>query len=887
MKLEDMLKRLAAIDADTRGEVVEAALKATKSYKWVPNPGPQSDAYFSEADELFFGGQAGGGKALEINALVLTPFGWRKIGELKIGDSLCATDGTVQEVIGVFPQGARDLYRVTMQDGGSVLADLDHNWLAWRTHANSKKGNAVTTGTNSARKWTTRQILAEMSKGDRFDGRSRRFAIPVTHPVVFNVAGQLKGRNNFVRRPINPYLLGLIIGDGHTSAHGVSVTTADDQIIGWVQNLAGNDVAVDATSSAASTLRFRGALRAKLMADLGDLGLANSRAANKHIPRQYLFAPTAERWELLRGLMDTDGWAEARRGCYYVTISERLASDVEHLARSLGAVTTRTEKSPTYTHRGEKLRGQKAYCIRIKLADPTQAFLLDRKKEIAATIKHQSMSRIIDSIVFERTSDAVCICVSNQNSLYITEDFIVTHNSDLGIGLALNEHHRSLLLRRTNKEAHGLLQRAVEIYNSTSGVNKQTGITTPDGRLIEIGGCEHEDDKQKRKGTPHDLYVFDEVTDFTESQYVFITTWNRSAKPGQRCRVVATGNPPTTPEGLWVIKRWAAWLDPHHPNPAQPGELRWYTTAADGQEIEVDGPGPHAINGESVTARSRTFIPSALSDNPDLASTNYGAVLSSLPEDLRRAYRDGVFTAAMSDDAFQAIPTEWVKAAQARWHDHPPVNVPMCAIGVDVAQGGKDRTVLASRHDGWYTKLIAYPGKDTPDGKVVAGLVVKHRRDGAKVVVDLGGGWGGDAYGHLKENGVDCEGYMGVKGSLKRSSDQVFRFKNIRTEAYWRFREALDPSQPQGSTIALPPDNELVSDLCAPRYEVKGKLDKAVLELESKDEVCKRLGRSTDKGDAVVMAWWAGRKSANIRGGDWKPRNSRPSVAEMKRPRRA
>lgn len=459
--------------------------------------------------------------------------------------------------------------------------------------------------------------------------------------------------------------------------------------------------------------------------------------------------------------------------------------------------------------------------------------------------------------------------------------------SQLLLGLAVNEHDRALILRRTNKEAQRMVSDMADILGTRDGWNSQTGTWRLGERAVELGGCEHEEDKQKRKGAAHDLKGFDEITDFSESQYVFITTWNRSAKPGQRCRTVCTGNPPTTPEGLWVIKRWAAWLDPTHPNPAQPGELRWYTHGPDGQEIEVEGRGPHMINGEPIMARSRTFIPSALTDNPDLASTDYGSVLAGLPEDLRKAYRDGVFASAMSDDAFQSIPTEWVKAAQARWTSSIPVGVPMCAIGADVAQGGRDRTVLAPRHDGWYAPLIAYPGRDTPDGKVVAGLVVKHRRDGAIVIVDLGGGWGGDAYGHLKENGIETVGYMGVKGSNKRTIDQVFKYKNVRTEAYWRFREALDPSQPQGSVIMLPPDNELVADLCAPRYRVLGKLDKAVLELESKDAVCKRLGRSTDKGDAVVMSWWAGRKGVNIPGGVWTPRRTRPDTAILKKPRRA
>jgi hypothetical protein len=78
---------------------------------------------------------------------------------------------------------------------------------------------------------------------------------------------------------------------------------------------------------------------------------------------------------------------------------------------------------------------------------------------------------------------------------------------------------------------------------------------------------------------------------------------------------------PTTAEGLWVIKHWAPWLDPLHPCPARPGELRWFTTGPDGEDIEVDGRGPHLIRGEQVLARSRSYLPARLSDNPDLAET--------------------------------------------------------------------------------------------------------------------------------------------------------------------------------------------------------------------------------------------------------------------------
>lgn len=831
---------------------------------WVPNPGPQTEAYFSPADEVFYGGQAGGGKLQKSESLILTPTGWRKIGSLKVGDKLCATDSTVQEVIGVFPQGDKELYRVRMRDGGQVDVGLEHNWLAWRTHANTKKGNKITCGEESARKWTTAQMMAEIAKGRRKDGRVRAFAIPVAQPVHFNVAGQLKGRGVFIGRELSPYILGVLLGDGHMTSNGVGITSVDEEIVSEFYAVFG-----EVTKSGINH-NLRGTTLKIISDRLSDLDLLGKKSHDKFIPRQYLFAPTEERWALLQGLMDTDGWVEPKRACYYVTISSRLADDVEHLARSLGAVTTRTEKAPSYEHKGEKLKGQKAYCIRIKLPNPEMAFRLPRKKEVAADIEHQSAGRVIESITpTGEVADCVCIAVSNANSLYITEDFIVTHNTDLEIGLALTQHRSSLILRRTNREVGGLVERMSEILKTRDGFNSQTGKWRYGDRVIELGGCQLEEDKQKYKGVARDLYCFDEVSDFTQTQYEFIIGWNRSANPAQRCRVVAAGNPPTRPEGIWVLKRWAAWLDPtnYRGRPAEPGELRWYTTdPSSGEEIEVDGPGPHLIAGEYVHARSRTFIPATLNDNPDLRETNYQASLDSLPAELRAAYRDGNFSTVLADDPYQIIPTEWVTAAQSRWEPRPPVGIPMCAIGADIAIK-KDFFVLAPRHDSWFAPLVKIKGQDTADPKQMAGNIMAVRRDGALVIVDAGGGWGTDCYGHLIANGIDAVSYMGVKATHKKDKDNKFKFANVRTEALWRMREALDPSQPGGSQIALPPSSSLKADLCAPSYSVKGQGADAVIVAESKEKVKERLGRSTDEGDAVIMSWYKGLKQHNIAGG--------------------
>src|SRR5467141_2431276 len=354
--------------------------------------------------------------------------------------------------------------------------------------------------------------------------------------------------------------------------------------------------------------------------------------------------------------------------------------------------------------------------------------------------------------------------------------------TDLGLGLALTAHKRSLVLRRINKDAVKLVERVAQILGHRDGYNGQLQRWKLGDRLIEFAGCEHDDDKHRFKGDPHDLIYFDEGTDFLQSQYRFIIGWNRNTNPHQRCRVVVGSNPPTTSEGLWVIKHWAPWLDPLHPKPAKPGELRWFTTGADGEDIEVDGPGPHPLRGEMIRARSRTFLPAALGDNPDLYRTGYAAVLAGLPEELRRAYRDGNFAAGLKDDDFQVIPTAWIEAAQRRWRADAGRGIAMTAIGLDVAQGGTDYTVLAARHGTWYAPLVRKPGQETRDGSAVAAAVVALRRDLCAVVVDVDGGWGGDTVSRLKDNGIPVVGFRGAGRSNAKTSDRQLGFYNKRAE---------------------------------------------------------------------------------------------------------
>ncbi len=428
--------------------------------------------------------------------------------------------------------------------------------------------------------------------------------------------------------------------------------------------------------------------------------------------------------------------------------------------------------------------------------------------------------------------------------------------SDLLLGLAASDHRHSLIMRREYVSLAGLTERLAQILGRDRvRLAPPPRAITADGRIVEFGAAQHPGDEEKFQGRGRDFLGLDEAAQFLEAQARFLMGWVRTAIPGQRARVVMATNPPLDARGEWILPMFAPWLDGGHARPALPGELRWFVTAPDGQEIEVPDGRPQEIAGLTLRPRSRTFIPAALDDNPYLARTDYRAQLDALPEPLRSAIRDGDFMAARQDDEWQILPSAWVRAAQARWQATPPDAAPMCAIGVDVAMGGADQTVLAIRHDGWFAPLIVKPGKETPLGTDVAGLVVASRRDAAVPVIDMGGGYGGATIEHLQTaNAIPCVGFVPAGASTARTADGQLKFANLRAEAWWRLREALDPSQADGSPIALPDDPILFRDLTAPTFRVGPR----GVQVEAKDDIKARLGRSPDRGDAVVMAWHGG-----------------------------
>lgn len=433
--------------------------------------------------------------------------------------------------------------------------------------------------------------------------------------------------------------------------------------------------------------------------------------------------------------------------------------------------------------------------------------------------------------------------------------------SALLCGVAVDAHDRSILFRREYPQIKGLEDEVSKLVGGRQGYNAQDKVwRLPAGKVLEFGSVPNEWDVEKFQGRPHDLIGFDEITHFSESQYRFLIGWNRSVNGAQRCRVIATGNPPTTAEGFWVVKYWAAWLDPKHPNPARPGELRWYTTSG-GKDIECESGAPVEIDGRMVKPRSRTFIPARLEDNPDLMATGYASVLEAMPEELRARLRDGRFDLEAKDVEYQVIPTEWVRLAQARWTPEKPHGYGMTCLAHDVALGGGDANTRARRYGHWYDEILTEKLSGYVDPVDLAAKDIAIMRDGCAVVIDMGGGYGSGVYSHLKSNvaGLKLYGFNGAEASGRRCRDGKLTFRNRRAEVWWRFREALEPNL--GEPVALPPDAELLADLTAPTWQ----LTPSGIVIEPKDKIKSRLGRSPDKGDAVVMAWAYGETAVSQR----------------------
>ncbi len=613
-------------------------MSQNSQYIWQPQPGPQAAAACCPADFTFFGGSRGGGKGQIASAGLLTPKGYKPFAAVTEGMIINdpATGGT-QEIIGVSPLGIRNIYRIIFDDKSTTQITDDHLWLykcANRPRPLTKK--------SKQREWAKEELRETYSDGHldhlrvgttkklikELEGGKHSPRIPLTKPVFFDVNGRAG------KSLVEPYLIGLMLGDGTFAqkSRGHILTTGDIEIADYAQSLgffiSGDKKTKDGLFSS-YYLQRKTPVGKALLAWTENHKLFGKTGKDKHIPG-YIFTASIEyRVAVLQGLLDSDGSVDERGHVEFTNISDSLVNGVRDLVWSLGGKATVSDPiKGTYKKDGIAIECQNYRRVYIWFAHASSLFRLPRKIERCVDSWNggfDNMRKVV-SIEYSHREPATCIKVSSPYGLYITDDYIVTHNSDCLLGRQLSG------AEKYNKDWNGLIIR--KKYKDFGEMRRRIDGLIVDGlKAVRIGGDQQTNYIRFANGaqiTMPAISQIKQVDDFVGHQFPEIgidecTTFpfftkmvdklkgsNRSPA-GVPCRMFGTGNPGGP--GHNEVKEYFK-LSSHPPN-------KPFFDAA---------------------GESRVFIPSFLKDNHILCDNDpkYVRRLTSISDPmLRKAWLDG------------------------------------------------------------------------------------------------------------------------------------------------------------------------------------------------------------------------------------------------------
>ena len=379
---------------------------------------------FQQHDILFLIGPAGTGKAQPLDALVYTPDGPRTMGNIHIKDKVCCPDGKVATVIGEYPQGEKDIFRIVFNNGDTVECCEDHLWVV---------------GSASARGWINKTVDTRYIRENVKSPKGRRnLTVQVPSSVYFKKQAI----------PIPPYLLGVLLGDGCFVGSTPAISSADEDILNECRKLLLPDYLISHRSKVTYGLTDGKKGTPNVYKDaLRQLGLWGCRSWEKIIPDIYLYNSKEVRLELLRGLMDTDGTVNKRTGSVsYLTTSSKMAEQFKLLIESLGGLCKINEKIKKFMYKGKIKEGRLAYDCSIRINASANIFRLSRKAAFAKS-RIKPVHRFIESVDYVGKKQAKCIMLDAHDGLYLTNNFVVTHNTHLSMVFAIHE-----ILQRTKKQ---------------------------------------------------------------------------------------------------------------------------------------------------------------------------------------------------------------------------------------------------------------------------------------------------------------------------------------------------------------------------------------------------------------------------------------------------
>lgn len=389
----------------------------------VPTGYPSLDGILKiyKNDFVIIGARPAQGKMENVNNMIVTPSGKIRMGDIKVGQKVCGSDGLVYDVTGVYPHGMKDSYRVYFDDYTHVDCGLDHLW-----EVSTRQDRKSTRKIKQTRVLSTKQLMNNIYLQD---GR-KNYSVKITKPVYFETQDVT----------IHPYNLGVYLGDGHyTSKSSSLISNSELDVIKKFESLLSPNDKITTLDNAHRVIRKKRNNNVSDFAqNLTDLGLKDKKSHDKFIPKNYLYNSIENRLELLRGLIDTDGFVSANNKCYieYSTVSYQLCNDILELVRSLGGKATYQEKQGAYTKNNEKFIVKKYYRMYISL--PGELIPVSSKKHLEKYNPDKKYhKKFITKIEYVGSAEMQCISVNSPDNLYITEGYNLTHNTTLAFNVAI------------------------------------------------------------------------------------------------------------------------------------------------------------------------------------------------------------------------------------------------------------------------------------------------------------------------------------------------------------------------------------------------------------------------------------------------------------------
>jgi len=487
---------------------------------FMPQKGLQERLCACDSNLVFLCGAATMGKAQPYDTKVLTPNGFVDMGSLQVGDTISGSDGGRQTVLGIFEQGEKDVYGINFEDGSYTECCKEHLW-----------------------KISSRTLSCHQTYGDyhieKFEDIMR--LLDTNYAVCIPYCGKIQFKEQEL--PVKPYTLGVILGDGHFPKRGnPQISCIDTEIIDRIKK---DGYSVSKIPSHTIDYIISGH---NINQKIKELGLWDKRSWSKFIPNIYKMSSVDDRMELIRGLMDTDGCIDTNSRLYYATASKQLAKDFQWIVRSLGGRCSITEAHPKYKWKGEVRQGRTSYCLWPSFKDDNNAVTITRKKE--RTREHTySRRKSIVSYKYVGKKQCRCILVSNPDHLYITDDFIVTHNT---YGMFLKSLEgidkqgytaRMISVRlQDSKKGSSIFRDAVEVcgnfagceYNSSDYPTFSWKKWNSNLQLIHLNfnvnnQQEWEDFQEYCKKQQSSKILVDEATDAEEKALMYLFSRNRDS----------------------------------------------------------------------------------------------------------------------------------------------------------------------------------------------------------------------------------------------------------------------------------------------------------------------------------------------------------------------